>query len=349
MAEIRVDTEQELMEELLQSAAYKEFKAKALQPKIDREKRAWELLLQHKGHFTRDSLNQIFDVVDHYEGKKRWFGSLLATPNTNLIFATEPRLINEWLDQLLFSNLEAKIALNICLKKLKIRGASKGLATLLLYLSAPDKYAVWVNSTEEGLSVLGRIDELKANEWGQNYVKFNKAAADFRRQYALRPQEIDWALTFIATYVEGENSHFRVDEDTLTSEKLSVNIGDEADLEDIVGEPMELGLMRWAPTNEMGVVALFVEFRRELSIPFPLIEVIRTGFPDAAVFEESVKGYVRKYVEFEFRSSGYKSHLKSKRKCHYVVCWEHNWKDCPIPVIELKQEIPAIIARNKIR
>ncbi|MFO7535727.1 MAG: hypothetical protein R6X19_08625 [Kiritimatiellia bacterium] len=100
--------------------------------------------------------------------------------------------------------------------------------------------------------------------------------------------------------------------------------------------------MRWTPINEMGVVALFVEFRKELG--FPLIEIIRTRFPDAVVFEENAKGqYVRRYVEFEFRSSGYKAHLKTKRQCHYVVCWEHNWKDCPLPVIELKSRVPEIM------
>jgi hypothetical protein len=58
----------------------------------------------------------------------------------------------------------------------------------------------------------------------------------------------------------------------------------------------------------MGVVALFIEFREELG--FPIIEVIRTRFPDAAVFEKSSKGYIRRYFEFEFKSSGFKSHLK---------------------------------------
>lgn len=33
------------------------------------------------------------------------------------------------------------------------------------------------------------------------------------------------------------------------------------DIDDIVGEAMELQVMRWTPTNEMVVVALFIEFR----------------------------------------------------------------------------------------
>jgi hypothetical protein len=48
-------------------------------------------------------------------------------------------------------------------------------------------------------------------------------------------------------------------------------------------------------------------------------------------------------IEFEYKSSGFKSHLKSRRKCHYVVCWEHNWRDCPIQVIELRTELKNIL------
>ncbi len=344
MAEIRIDSEKKLIEELVTSKAYQEFKSKQLKPKIEREKRAWKLLDEHRGRFTREILNQVFDTVDLFEGSKRWFGALLATPNRNLIFACGSELINQWFDELLFSDTAPRVALNNCLKKLKIKGASKGLATLLLYLSDPEKFSIWVNATQEGLSVLNRIGNLRGNDWGDNYTEFNKAAIEFRTQYGFQPQEVDWILTFIGSYVESDDDHFRIDEDSLETERVVVAVDDEEDIDDIVGKPMELRVMRWSPTNEMGVVTLFIEFRKELG--FPLIEVIRASFPDAAVFEEASKGYVRRYIEFEYRSSGYKAHLKSKRKCHYVVCWEHDWKDCPIPVIELRREIPAILSKR---
>lgn len=344
MPEIRVDTEGELIEELLQSAPYKEFKLKQLQLKVDREKQAWRLLQQNRTRLSKDVLNQVFDKVDYYEPNKRWFGALLATPNRNLIFASDPRLINQWFTTLLSQPIDPATALNTCLKKLKIKGASKGLATLILYLSSPNLYNIWVNATQEGLTILNRLPDLRSGDWGENYIRFNKAAVDFREKYSFQPQEIDWILSFVSSYVESQDDHFQVSEDILKTEKVPVTIDDEQDIDDIVGEPMELEVMRWSPTNEMGVVALFIEFRKDLG--FPMIEVIRTRFPDAAVFEEAAKGYVRKYVEFEFRSSGYRAHLKSHRKCHYVVCWENDWKDCPIPVIELRREIPTILSRR---
>ncbi len=173
MTEIQVNSEKELLNELLQSRVYEEFRSRQLQAKVEREKRARRLLEEHKGRFDREKLNEVFDAVDLFEGNKRWFGALLATPNRNLILGSEPELINRWFDALLFCGNEPETALNMCLKNLKIKGASKGLATLLLYLTAPDKFNVWVNATQEGLSILGRIGDLRGTDWGNNHAQFN--------------------------------------------------------------------------------------------------------------------------------------------------------------------------------
>ena len=342
MAEIRISTERELMALLIDSPAWKHFRAKSLPAKIERETRAWQLLKQHQGGFTRDVLTGIFDTVDtEPDSGARWFGSLLATPNRNLIFQSPDKVINDWIGALLFRRHSYREALDICLQRQKVKGAGKGLATLLLYLSDFAQHNVWVNATEEGLATLNRIGEIKGKDWGARYDQFNNAALRFRGDYGLKPAETDWALWFVGSHVERDDDHFVVDEDLLETKEVRVAVDDETDVE-VVGEPMELGVMRWTPTNEMGVVALFIEYRRQLG--FPIIEVIRTRFPDAVVFEAAIKGHVRRYIEFEFRSSGFKAHATSKRKCDYVVCWEHDWKDCPVPVRELKREIPAILA-----
>lgn len=346
MSDLRFDSEHDLIEAIRKSAAYKDLAERELPHKIAREKKAWVLVEENKGKYTRDVMDKIFDAVDLSMKNKRWFGALLAMPNRNLIYEAKPETINRWFAELLFSKKNARKALNACLKDVKIKGASKGLATLLLYLSDPKKNNIWVNATEEGLVKLNRIKDLKGDDWGQRYSMFNEAAIDFRDAYQLKPQEVDWMLTFVSAYVESEDDHFQIDEDVLKTKKIAIAVDDEPEIDDIVGEPMELEVMRWSPTNEMGVVALFIGFRKELG--FPIVDVIRVKFPDAAVFENSPKGYVRRYIEFEFKASGYKAHLKSKRKCHYVVCWEDDWKDCPIPVIELKTEIPKILARRKV-
>ena len=66
---------------------------------------------------------------------------------------------------------------------------------------------------------------------------FNKAAIEFRNENGLQPQEIDWILTFIASYVENEDNRFVISEDLLETEQVTIAVDDETDIDDIVGEP----------------------------------------------------------------------------------------------------------------
>jgi len=344
MPEIRIDNEKQLIKILQESDIYKRFKEHSLPRKCTREEKAWALLNENRGKYSLELLNKIFDTVDYFDSNKRWFGHMLATPNRNWIFESSVDYINKWIEVLLANDESIGVRLNRCLKEMNIRGASKGLATLILYLSDPKIYNIWVNTTQQGLNSLGRIPDLRGTDWGNNYTKFNDAAIKFRDTYGFLPQELDWIFTFFSNYLEAGNDYFTIDEDVLKWDEPVQAVDDEAELDEVVGEPLELGVMRWAPTNEMGVVALFIEFRKELG--FPIIEIIRSQFPDAIAFEAAGSRLVRKYIEFEYKSSGFKSHLKSKRKCHYVICWEHNWRDCPVQVIELRSELEKIM-KNK--
>ncbi|MBM4078180.1 MAG: hypothetical protein FJ278_00665 [Planctomycetes bacterium] len=89
--------------------------------------------------------------------------------------------------------------------------------------------------------------------------------------------------------------------------------------------------------NEMGVVYLFALVAQDLRI---YIEAIGTRFPDAVARRESNGRLHRVLLEFEYKSSGARMHggrLKTDR--HVVVCWEHDWSECPVEVIELKSAI----------
>jgi len=344
MATLLIESEKQLLDEIRASDPYTNFIKAHLKNKIEREQKAWQLLQANRGQYTKELLNNIFDIVDLEGEKSRWFGSLLAMPNKNLIFGSPIEKISEWIEIVCFSKQPVEHILDKCLGNLNIRGASKGLATLLLYLSDPERHTIWVNKTYEGLSTLARLKDIKISQWGARYVEFNDNAKKFAKEYGINDRELDWILSFIAMYVVSDGQHYEIDQDILSSNKVPISVDDEDEIDDMVGEPMELGLMRWTPTNEMGVVALFIEYRTQLG--FPIVEFIRPQFPDAAVFEKTGKGYARKYIEFEYKSKGYKTHLASKRKCHYVVCWEHDWKECPMPVIELKAEIPKILRKK---
>lgn len=98
--------------------------------------------------------------------------------------------------------------------------------------------------------------------------------------------------------------------------------------------------MRHAPENELGVVFLFSKVAKRLG--FSEIDIIQPHFPDCWAYRRTNSGVVRTWIEFEFRSHSFKSHLKDVKKIKprkgIVVCWDHDWKECEkyVEVIDLR-------------
>jgi hypothetical protein len=109
---------------------------------------------------------------------------------------------------------------------------------------------------------------------------------------------------------------------------------------DEVGRKIDYPGLTYAPINEQGVVFLFATMCDDL---FFSMEAIRPQFPDAVVIDYRAnrdRG-VRKYVEFEYRSSHFARQKHPVKGAQIIVCWEHDWKGCPqeIEVLELKSLI----------
>ena len=52
----------------------------------------------------------------------------------------------------------------------------------------------------------------------------------------------------------------------------------------------------------------------------------------------------RVWIEFEFESRNFLKHRHRRDGCDVVVCWKHNWKECGLEVIELRNRV---IARDR--
>ncbi len=92
-----------------------------MQPKIEREKKAKELLLEYRGKYTEEILKEVFDTFDP---NGMWFGSTQAKRNINVIFKQPNSEINDWIDLLLFSDDDLYSRINKCLTEIKVKGAS---------------------------------------------------------------------------------------------------------------------------------------------------------------------------------------------------------------------------------
>ena len=100
--------------------------------------------------------------------------------------------------------------------------------------------------------------------------------------------------------------------------------------------------LQHAPINEQGVVLLFGMVALEFGF---MVESVATGFPDCeAKRRVSRKGdmWERVHIEFEYQSRNFRDHGHDPAQCDLIVCWEDNWPECPVEVLELSSAIEAL-------
>lgn len=73
-----------------------------------------------------------------------------------------------------------------------------------------------------------------------------------------------------------------------------------------------------------------------------VVERVQTGYPDCEA-KRRVSGrrggFERVRIEFEFRSRNFNHQPDG---CDLVVCWEHDWPECPVEVLELESAITTL-------
>ena len=108
------------------------------------------------------------------------------------------------------------------------------------------------------------------------------------------------------------------------------------------GPPIDFRGLRHAPINEQGVVFLFGMVSYELGF---IVEAVHAAFPDCEAkrcIDRRAERWQRVRIEFEFRSRTFRDHGHDPGGCDLIVCWEHNWPDCPLEVVELRKVIDEL-------
>jgi hypothetical protein len=114
--------------------------------------------------------------------------------------------------------------------------------------------------------------------------------------------------------------------------------------EPFYGPPMVDAPMVYCPTNEAGVSVLFGAVARDLGFR---ITRVQNGFPDCEAMREVEPGrWQRKLIEFEFESRNFLAHGHLAARCNMIVCWSHNWVDCPLEVVELRSEVKGMMQES---
>jgi hypothetical protein len=113
------------------------------------------------------------------------------------------------------------------------------------------------------------------------------------------------------------------------------------------GTPLTYGPLTYAPTHEGGVIFLFGTMARELGFA---VSRIQPDFPDCEAMREVRPGvWQRVRIEFEYESRNFLAHGHAVAGCDMIVCWSHNWDDCPLDVVELKKLVGAGIFAADLR
>jgi hypothetical protein len=108
------------------------------------------------------------------------------------------------------------------------------------------------------------------------------------------------------------------------------------------GNPLDFPTLRHEPVNEQGVVLLFGMVAKHLGY---VVESVQAGFPDCEAKRQiGPKRWQRVNLEFEFESRNFRDHGHPLTGCDVIVCWHHNWPDCPahIEVLELSTSIKSL-------
>jgi hypothetical protein len=73
------------------------------------------------------------------------------------------------------------------------------------------------------------------------------------------------------------------------------------------------------------------------------VETVATGFPDCTARRHVGGGrWESVAIEFEYRSRSFLQHGHDAEGCDIIVCWEHDWADCPLEVLALAEAVPGL-------
>jgi hypothetical protein len=107
----------------------------------------------------------------------------------------------------------------------------------------------------------------------------------------------------------------------------------------VYGSPINFRGLRHSPINEQGVVYLFGMVSYELGM---IVESVQSAYPDCEAkrcVDARHDRWQRVRIEFEYRSSNFRQHGHDPTGCDLIVCWEHDWPECPLEVLQLRSVI----------
>jgi hypothetical protein len=184
---------------------------------------------------------------------------------------------------------------------------------------------IWINRIQWAREYLKRKEQLDASERG--VWKITVLGRERIRVFEQSKSDPDEGMAKLhGIEPEIEKEEIKPEEAFKKLEEKQIHeTGDILGVRSIVYEPI----------NEQGVILLFAALAYELNFR---IEAIRTRFPDALLRRKNEKNrWTSCRAEFEYRASDFKTHGHDISQCDLIICWENDWDECPIEILELKK------------
>ncbi len=176
--------------------------------------------------------------------------------------------------------------------------------------------------------------------WGHVALAFRQFA---KERLAISAQWAD-VLAMIAAHLDHPTALARLCQSTPPSAALGERPRKRSQISKgtLYGPPLLLPGLANGPIDETGVIFLFGVVAHRLG--FTVLRT-RAAFPDCEALREVQPGcWQRVTIEFEFESRNFLIHKHAASECDMIVCWRHNWPECPakLEVIELARVVKAL-------
>jgi Homing endonuclease associated repeat len=105
----------------------------------------------------------------------------------------------------------------------------------------------------------------------------------------------------------------------------------------IYGPLLRSGALAHGPINEDGVIFAFGTVAERLGF---VVTRVQSEFPDCEALRRiGEERWQRLRIEFEYESRNFLRHMHDPNECDLIICWEHNWPECPLEVLELRKVV----------
>ena len=85
--------------------------------------------------------------------------------------------------------------------------------------------------------------------------------------------------------------------------------------------------------NKLGRVPTLTELKTMTPVT-----LLQSEFPDCEALRQVMRDkWQRLRIEFEYESLNFLKHGHDVKGCDMIVCWKHNWPECPLEVLELSK------------